>query len=62
MQVRHEGREKQGWHLLVLLGGNLLQKVGDCLALWDVEAQALKVGHHLPTRPMKHQIACKDTV
>lgn len=46
-------------HLLVLHGGDFLQEVRDCLALWDVESQALEVGDHLLTRPVKDQIACK---
>lgn len=45
-------------HLLVLGGGDLLQEVGNALALGQLEAKPREEGQYLITRPMKHHMPC----
>ncbi len=49
---------RSGVHLLVLGGGDLLQEVGNALALGQPEAQPREEGQHLLARPMKHHMPC----
>jgi hypothetical protein len=37
---------------------HLLQEVGNALAFWQLEAQALKEGQDLIRGPMEHDMAC----
>lgn len=45
-------------HLLVLGGGDLLQEVGDALALRQRKAYCGEEGQHLIARAMEHHVTC----
>ena len=48
-------------HLLVLGGGDLLQEVGDALALRQRKAYCGEEGEHLIARAMEHHVTCANT-
>ena len=48
-------------HLLVFLGCDFLQEVGNGLPFWHIKAQTLKVWDHILPRAMEHQVACRET-
>lgn len=45
-------------YLLIFLGRDFLQEVGDSLPLWNMESHALKVGDNILPGTMEHQVTC----